>query len=154
MQETWVWSLGWEDPLEKGMATYSSILAWRIPWREEPGGLQPMGSQRIRHDRAANTFTVNIPLSGYATVYLSIHLMKDILATFKFRQSWISCYEHLCAGFYGHTFSALLDKYQQHDYLIDKSMSSFVRPAVFGSSCATLPSHRPCVGPSAAPPPR
>ena len=39
MQETWVWFLGWEDPLEKGMASHSSILAWRIPWTEEPGGL-------------------------------------------------------------------------------------------------------------------
>ena len=45
MQETWVHSLGWEDPLEKGMATHSSVLAWRIPWTEEPGGLQYMGSQ-------------------------------------------------------------------------------------------------------------
>ena len=45
MQETWVQSLGWEDPLEEGMATHSSILSWRIPWTEEPGGLQPMGSQ-------------------------------------------------------------------------------------------------------------
>ena len=45
MQETWVQSLGREDPLEKGMATHSSILAWRIPWTEEPGGLQSMGLQ-------------------------------------------------------------------------------------------------------------
>ena len=44
--ETWVQSLGWEDPLEEGMATHSGILAWRIPWTEEPGGLQSMGSQR------------------------------------------------------------------------------------------------------------
>ena len=43
-------SLGWEGPLEKGRATHSSILAWRIPWTEEPGGLQSMGSQRVRHD--------------------------------------------------------------------------------------------------------
>ena len=50
MQETWVWSLGWEDPLEKEMATHSSILAWRIPWMEKPGGLQSTGSQRIWHD--------------------------------------------------------------------------------------------------------
>ena len=50
MQETWVRSLGWEDPLEKGTATHSSVLAWRIPWTEEPGGLQFMGSQRVRHD--------------------------------------------------------------------------------------------------------
>ena len=48
LQELWVWSLGWEDPLEEGMATHSSILAWRIPWTEEPGGLQSMGSQRVR----------------------------------------------------------------------------------------------------------
>ena len=46
----WVWSLRWEDPLEEGMGTHSSILAWRIPWTEEPGGLQSMGSQRVRHD--------------------------------------------------------------------------------------------------------
>ena len=45
MQETWVPSLDWEDPLEEGMATHSDILAWRIPWTEEPGGLQSMGSQ-------------------------------------------------------------------------------------------------------------
>ena len=49
MSETWVWSLGWKDALEKGMATHSRILAWRIPWTEEPGGLQSMGSQRVRH---------------------------------------------------------------------------------------------------------
>jgi len=46
MQETWVQSLGWEDPVEKIMATHSSILAWRIPWTEEPGRIQSMGSQR------------------------------------------------------------------------------------------------------------
>ena len=45
MQENWVRSPGWEDPLEEGMATHSSILAWRIPWTEEPGGLQSMWSQ-------------------------------------------------------------------------------------------------------------
>jgi len=50
VQETWVRSLDWEDPIEKGMATHSSIPAWRIPWTEEPGGLQSMGSQRVRHD--------------------------------------------------------------------------------------------------------
>ena len=49
MQETQVRSLGREDPLEKEMATHSSILAWRIPWIEEPGRLQPTGSQRVRH---------------------------------------------------------------------------------------------------------
>jgi len=50
IRKTWVPFLGWEDPLEKEMATHSSIVAWRIPWMEEPGRLQSMGSQRIRHD--------------------------------------------------------------------------------------------------------
>ena len=50
MQETWVCSLGQEDLLERRMATHFSILAWRIPWTEEPGGLQSMGLQRVRHD--------------------------------------------------------------------------------------------------------
>ena len=49
-QEAWVRSLGQEDPLEEGMAVHFSILAWRIPWTEEPGGLQSTGSQRVRHD--------------------------------------------------------------------------------------------------------
>ena len=50
MQETWVLSLGREDPLEKELATHSSMLAWEIPWTEEPGGLQSTESQRVRHD--------------------------------------------------------------------------------------------------------
>ena len=49
-QETWVQSLGQEDPLEEEMVTHSSVLAWRIPWTEEPGGLQSMGLQRVRND--------------------------------------------------------------------------------------------------------
>ena len=54
MQETWVRSLGWEDALEKAMAPHSSTLAWRIPWREKPGGLQSMGSWRVGHDWATS----------------------------------------------------------------------------------------------------
>ena len=50
MRETWVQSLGWEDPLEKETATHSITLAWRIPWMEEPGRLQSMGLQRVGHD--------------------------------------------------------------------------------------------------------
>ena len=48
--ETWLLSLGWEDPLEKGMATHSGTLAWKIPWTEKPGRLQSLGSQRVRHN--------------------------------------------------------------------------------------------------------
>ena len=59
VQEIRVWSLGQEDPLEKEMATHSSVLAWKIPWIEKPGGLQSMGSQRVRHDWAPNTYLLN-----------------------------------------------------------------------------------------------
>ena len=54
-QETWILSLGWEDLLEKEMATHSSILAWEMPWTEEPGGLQSVGSQRVGHNLVTNT---------------------------------------------------------------------------------------------------
>ena len=72
-QEIWVQSLSQENPLEKGMATHSSILAWRIPWTEEPGGLQSIGSQRVRHD--------------WVTEHAGMHLEKDIcLFPFSFRE--------------------------------------------------------------------
>ena len=60
MQETRVWSLGQEDPLAKGMATHPSLLAWRIPWTEEPGWLQSVGLQRIGHAWATNTLLLSI----------------------------------------------------------------------------------------------
>ena len=76
--------LGWEDPLEKGMATHSSILAWRIPWTEEPGGLQSMGSQRVRPYWANNTFT--FPLvrisAGGAVPLFSFLFVIQLLAPF------------------------------------------------------------------------
>ena len=58
VQEIWVRSLGWEDPLEEGMATHSSILAWRIPWTEESGRLQSKEFQRVGHDLVSNTTTI------------------------------------------------------------------------------------------------
>ena len=71
MQEIQVRSLGWEDPLQKSMATHSSILAWKIPWTEEPGRLQPMGSQRFGYQRVTNTgdkegFLVKHPFNSMA----------------------------------------------------------------------------------------
>ena len=57
MWETQVWSLGWEDPLEKGMATHSSILTWEISWTEEPGELQTMGLQRVGHNLGLNNLS-------------------------------------------------------------------------------------------------
>ena len=59
-QETQVQSLDWEGPLEKGMAAHSSILAWRIPWTGEPGGLQSLGSQRAGHDRMTHTHNTRV----------------------------------------------------------------------------------------------
>ena len=66
MQETGVQSLGWDDLLEKEMATHSSILAWRIPWTEEHGRLQSMGSQRVGHDRETS-----LSFSGISSVQFS-----------------------------------------------------------------------------------
>ena len=72
IRETWVRSLGWEDPLEKEMATYSSILAWKIPWAEKPGRLQSIESKEVRHDWASNislyNWLLNI-LKFYHSIY-------------------------------------------------------------------------------------
>ena len=68
MQETWVQSLGWEDPLEKGMATHSSTLAWKIPWTEKPGRLQFMGSQRVGHDWATSLHIHTHTMEYYSAI--------------------------------------------------------------------------------------
>ena len=75
MQVTWVWSLGREDPLEKEMATHFGILAWRIPWTEEPGGLQYMGSQRVWHGWASKIFifTSLLQFWGHADHFSLLH---------------------------------------------------------------------------------
>ena len=74
MRETWVWSLGREDPLEKEMATHSSIHAWKIPWTEEPGGLQSVGSQRVGHDWAAFLLLFFIADSLHCPSYQGSHV--------------------------------------------------------------------------------
>ena len=92
MRETWVWSLGQEDRLQKGVATHSSILAWRIPWTEEPGGLQSMGLQSVRHDWVTkHTHTHTHPLmcsfvlaslilqtNLYSWYFYSIYIEREI----------------------------------------------------------------------------
>ena len=70
VQETRVQSLGWEDPLEKEMATHSSILAWKVSWTEEPGGLQSMGLQRVRHDWATNTYLLIHVAASWSNILL------------------------------------------------------------------------------------
>ena len=80
MQETWVRSLGWEDPLEKEMAIHSSTLAWKIPWLEEPDRLQSMGSQRVGHDFTF-TFTIQtliINSSNVATIIMLTRCDRNI----------------------------------------------------------------------------
>ena len=88
MQEAWVWFLGQEDPLEKEMATYSSILAWEILWIEEPGGLQSMGSLRVRYDWMTNTiytcqgcnFTVlQYILYDWILNHILLYVLKGVL---------------------------------------------------------------------------
>ena len=80
IQDTWVRSLGWEVTLEKGMATHSSILAWRIPWTEEPGRLQSMGSQRVGHD-SATSLSFYIPWAS-----LVAQMLKNLPAMQK---TWV-----------------------------------------------------------------
>ena len=82
MQEMWVPSLGREDPLEKEMATHSSILAWRIPWTEEPGGLQSMGSQSVRYHLATKQPPPNILMT--LSLMLYEHLKKIFPLTWVF----------------------------------------------------------------------
>ena len=81
IQETQVRSLGQEDPLEKKMATHSSILAWRIPWTEEPGRLQSMRSQRVGHNWAANTFTFMMKYDGGGLVAKLCPIIWNIVIT-------------------------------------------------------------------------
>ena len=83
VQETLVWSLGREDPLEKGMAAHSSILAWKIPWTEEPGGLQSMGLQRGKHERASNTFIVCLQSVSISSVEQSDSVTHTHTHTYK-----------------------------------------------------------------------
>ena len=88
MKETWVQSLGREDPLEKGVATRSSILAWRIPWTEEPGGLQVIGLQRVGHDCATNTSNT----SSFSLLLLVFQLCICYSSQKLSPDSWIMFY--------------------------------------------------------------
>ena len=87
IQETWVWSKGWEDPLEEQMATSSTVFAWKIPWTEELGRLQSVGSQRVRHDGVTNIHT---------------HTHTNILECFIFSPDYWTC---------GHGFSLFFSVY-------------------------------------------
>ena len=90
MQEMRVWSLGWEDPLEEEMATHSSTLAWKIPWTEEPGGLQSAGSQRVRHHWGKWRMHAHIHMHDtwmclcvYLYMYSHVCSVTDVLSHFS-----------------------------------------------------------------------
>ena len=82
MQETQVQSLGQEDPLEKEMATHSSILAWKIPWMEEPGRLQSMGSQRVGHNRVTSLTSLLMPLLNPVITILMVLVIAPCVTHF------------------------------------------------------------------------
>ena len=103
MQETWVRSLDREDPLEKEMATHSRILAWRIPWTEEPGGLQSTGSQRVRNDWATS-------LSLFPLYWWWASGLFHFFAYYE-ESCYKSSHENLVEDFHGQIFSFLLGRY-------------------------------------------
>ena len=93
-RETWVWSLGWEDLLEKEMATHSSILAWKIPWTEEPGRLQSMGSQRVRHNRATSIWLsfASLTMPKPLTVWITTNCGK-LFKRWEYQTTWPASWE-------------------------------------------------------------
>ena len=100
VQESWVWSLGREVPLEKGMATHSSILAWESPWTEEPVGLQSVGSQRVGHDWRTNTFPVESPALNSKpceSTYICLGATRHLI-NFEEPEFWIMFFIH-CQNF-------------------------------------------------------
>ena len=107
MQETWAQSLGQEDPLEKEMATHSGILAWKIPWTEELGGLQSMGLQRVRYDRATSLSLLCIKYinskellhkTGNCIQYLIITYMEK--NWYKNEYIYMRTYTYVCVCIY------------------------------------------------------
>ena len=122
MHETQIQSLGQEDPLKKGIATYSSVLAWKILWRQEPSGLQPMGSQRVRHD------WITLSLSWFPLLCKSLHVLPGPACLFLllFLLPWeIDLRKHcfdLCQGIF--CLCCLLGSFMV-SFPIFKSLSHF-----------------------------
>ena len=109
MWETWVQSLGWEDTLEKEMATHSSILAWRSPWTKEPGRLQSMGSQRVRHEWVTS---------------FSLEFHNVIIKTIRRTAQWanfqnIKCYESVKSTTSLTKFRKLSNKFRPDHFDLD-----------------------------------
>ena len=103
MQEIWVHPLGWEDPLEKEMASHSSTLAWKIPWTEEPGRLQSKGSQRVRHDWTISLYT-----------QIQIPFFFPLLSLFEW---YCNCYSAVCWDNYPFSLNYLACCWKSSDHM-------------------------------------
>ena len=90
MQESWIGSLGWEDPLEKEMASQSTILAWEVPWTEKPGVLQSMGLQRVQHDLVTKiaTTTLKSILINISSLFISSPPLDFLKLIYLFGYVW------------------------------------------------------------------
>jgi len=122
MQETWVWSLGWEDPLEKEMATHSSTLAWKIPWTEEHGGLQSTGSQKVGHD-----WTTSLSLSSSNLLKLIIIIMISIKNQHVW---WYDIITNNCIWFPGLQTLSYTRYHTTFTKLLDGQVTSFILETV------------------------
>ena len=126
MQETRVQSLGWEDPLEKGTAIHSSILAWRIPWTEKPCGLQSVGLQRARHDWATSTCTL---INSWFMILVTLYLLQGRVGQRLGRRGKVWWFVQWYRGVrylgLGNGVSPKEKGYIQAGPLLDKSSSSW-----------------------------
>ena len=134
MQETWVRSLGWEDPLKKEMATHSSILAWKIPWMEERGRLQSMGSQIVGHDWATSLthkrlYTIwLISLSVIPSIQFSCSVVFDSLRPHGLQHARPSCPSrsiHIIANDRMFSFFKWLTNNPLHIYNEQRSLAGY-----------------------------
>ena len=133
MQETQVWSLGREDPLQKGMATHSSILAWRIPWTEELGGIQPRGSQRIGYNWVTNLHLhfFLFPMYLYPVfnsyhmqyIYICVCVCVYTHAIYIYIYIYICTYTHIFCSFIWHkatSWKQLANSCKANNYISKK----------------------------------
>ena len=106
-------SLGWEDPLEDGMATHSSILAWRIPWAEQPGGGQSMGSQRVGHNWVTHLHSDSSPVLSCHTSWSGAHALLTLCPVPRKATSTLDWHsQHICSVPYGSNLIFLFVKHQ------------------------------------------
>ena len=133
VEEIQVWSLGQEDPLEEGMTTHSNIVAWAIPWTEEPGGLQSTGSQRVRCDWVTNTFTSLLgwgeEIKPNKLVSSPVRLGKAALHTWKDTRLHLECYCFAGRRKVYPLSLCLVHPYTSHEYFPSKKKSRRTIPS-------------------------